>query len=289
VERLKQVVITGANGFVGRNVGKFLSKNGFNIMPIVRKNRERSITFRRAIVSKNLLEDHLLSEIKNSGALLHFIGQGRQTVDSEYEKINVDTTRNVIQLCRKASIKKIVYISGLGVDKKSTLGYFISKYKAEQEIIKSGLDYTILRASHIIGKDDPLSKTLNSQIRRGMIIIAGSGNYRIQPIFVEDVAKVVLKSISEKKYFKKILDLVGAQTVTYNHFVKDFVQGRKIRIRNIDFENAYRDALHNKGPFGVDDLSILVGDYVGDHKKLRRISGIKFRLYKDVLESRGLS
>ena len=248
-----------------------------------------SITFGRAIVSKNLLEDHLLSEIKNSGALLHFIGQGRQTVDSEYEKINVDTTRNVIQLCRKASIKKIVYISGLGVDKKSTLGYFISKYKAEQEIIKSGLDYTILRASHIIGKDDPLSKTLNSQIRRGMIIIAGSGNYRIQPIFVEDVAKVVLKSIIQKKFFKKILDLVGAQTVTYNHFVKDFVQGRKIRIRNIDFENAYRDALHNKGPFGVDDLSILVGDYVGDHKKLRRISGIKFRLYKDVLESRGLS
>ena len=289
MERLKRVVITGANGFVGRNVGKFLSKNGFNVIPIVRKNRKRSITFGKAIVSKNLLEDHLLSEIKNSGTLLHFIGQGRQTVDSEYEKINVDTTRNVIQLCRKASIKKIVYISGLGVDKKSTLGYFISKYKAEQEIIKSGLDYTILRASHIIGKDDPLSKTLNSQIRRGMIIIAGSGNYRIQPIFVEDVAKVVLKSISERKFFKKILDLVGAQTVTYNHFVKDFVQGRKIRIRNIDFENAYRDALHNKGPFGVDDLSILVGDYVGDHKKLRRISGIKFRLYKDVLESRGLS
>ena len=289
MERLKQVVITGANGFVGRNVGKFLSKNGFNIIPIVRKNRKRSITFGKAIVSKNLLEDHLLLEIKNSGALLHFIGQGRQTVDSEYEKINVNTTRNAIQLCKKASIKKIVYISGLGVDKKSTLGYFISKYKAEQEIIKSGLDYTILRASHIIGKDDPLSKTLNIQIRRGMIIIAGSGNYRIQPIFVEDVAKVIMKSINEKKFFKKILDLVGAQTVTYNHFVKDFVQGRKIKIRNIDFENAYRDALHNKGPFGVDDLSILAGDYVGDHKKLKRISGIKFRIYKDVLESRGLS
>ena len=289
MERPNQVVITGANGFVGRNVGKFLSKNGFNIMPIVRKNRERSITFRRAIVSKNLLEDHLLSEIKNSGALLHFIGQGRQTVDSEYEKINVNTTRNAIQLCKKASIKKIVYISGLGVDKKSTLGYFISKYKAEQEIIKSGLDYTILRASHIIGKDDPLSKTLNIQIRRGMIIIAGSGNYRIQPIFVEDVAKVIMKSITEKKFFKKILDLVGSQTVTYNHFVKDFAQGRKIRIRNIDFESAYRDALHNKGPFGVDDLSILAGDYVGDHKKLKRISGIKFRMYKDILESRGLS
>src|SRR5947209_8558183 len=184
---------------------------------------------------------------------------------------------------------KQVVISGANGFVGSNVGYFISKYKAEQEIIKSGLDYTILRASHIIGKDDPLSKTLSRQIRRGMIIIAGSGNYRIQPIFVEDVAKVVLKSITEKKFFKKILDLVGAQRVTYNQFVKDFVQGRKIKIRNINFENAYRDALHNKGPFGVDDLSILAGDYVGDHKKLKRISGIKFRIYKDVLESRGLS
>ncbi|TLX85430.1 MAG: NAD-dependent epimerase/dehydratase family protein, partial [Thaumarchaeota archaeon] len=166
MERLKQVVITGANGFIGRNVGKLVSKNGFDVLGIVRKGKKRTITFGRAIVSKNLSEDSLVSSIKDSMALLHFIGKGRQTVYSEYENVNVDTTRDTIRLCKRASIKKIIYISGLGVDQKSTLGYFISKYKAEQEIIKSGLDYTILRASYIIGKGDPLSKTLNTQIRR---------------------------------------------------------------------------------------------------------------------------
>jgi len=289
VERLKQVVITGANGFIGRNVGKLVSKNGFDVLGIVRKGKKRTITFGRAIVSKNLSEDSLVSSIKDSMALLHFIGKGRQTVYSAYENVNVDTTRDTIRLCKRASIKKIIYISGLGVDQKSTLGYFISKYKAEQEIIKSGLDYTILRASYIIGKGDPLSKTLNTQIRRRLIIIPGSGNYRIQPIFIEDVASIIMKSITDKKFSKMTLDLVGAETITYNHFVKDFVQGRKITIRNINFEDAYRNAMHNRGQFGVDDLSILVGDYVGNHKKLAKISGIKFTRYQKVLKSSGLS
>lgn len=287
MEKSKQVSITGANGFIGRNIGEFLSKNGFNVVNIVRK--KKAIAFGKTIVSKSFSEDRLVSGIKNSLALLHFIGKGSQTVNSDYETVNVDTTKNAIRLCKKASVKKIIYISGLGVNQKSTLGYFISKYKAEQEIIKSGLDYTILRASYIIGKGDPLSKILHAQMKRGTIVIPGSGNYRIQPIFVKDVAKVVMKSITEKKFSNKILDLVGADTVIYNHFIKDFIRGRRIKIRNIDFEHAYHEAMHNSGPFGVDDLSILVGNYVSNHKKLKRISGIKFTRYKDVLKSSSFS
>ena len=285
--KLKQVSITGANGFVGRNIGEFLSQNGFNVVNIVRK--KKAIASGKIIVSKSFSEDRLVSGIKNSLALLHFIGKGSQAVNSDYETVNVDTTRNAIRLCKKASVKKIIYISGLGVNQKSTLGYFISKYKAEREIIKSGLDYTILRASYIIGKGDPLSKILYAQMKRGTIVIPGSGNYRIQPIFVKDVAKVVMKSITEKKFSNKILDLVGADTVTYNHFVKDFIRGRRIQIRNIDFEHAYHEAMHNTGSFGVDDLSILVGNYVSNHKRLERISGIKFTRYKDVLKSSSFS
>ena len=71
-------------------------------------------------------------------------------------------TKKIIKLCKKTKIKKIIYISGLGVTSKSTSAYFISKYKAEQEIIKSGLDYTILRASYIIGKNDSLTKKPNA-------------------------------------------------------------------------------------------------------------------------------
>ncbi len=283
----QSIVITGANGFVGRNVGMFLSRNGFSTIGLVRKGK--TILFGKTITTDTLSEQSLTSKIKSSDALLHFIGQGKQTVDADYDSVNVSLAKNAVAICKKAKIKKIIYISGLGVAKSSTLGYFISKYKAEQEIIHSGLDYTIFRASYIIGKDDPLSKNLQQQVKKGQIIIPGSGNYRFQPIFINDVSRVIIKALTEKKFSNKIIDLVGPQVVSYNAFVKEFLHGRKIKIKKIDFESTYHDALHNKGSFGVDDLSIMVGDYVGSHKKLASLAQMKFTKYSLVLETRGLS
>src|SRR5689334_16199847 len=190
------VVISGANGFVGRNVGMFLSKNGFQTTSLVRKGR--TVNFGNIITTANLSENNLASKIKSADAFLHFIGQGRQTVDYDYDTVNVSLARNAVALCKKAKIKKIIYISGLGVDKHTTLGYFISKYKAEQEIVRSGLDYTIFRASYIIGDDDPLSKNLEQQIKKGKITIPGSGHYRFQPIFVYDAADVLFNLLMGK-------------------------------------------------------------------------------------------
>jgi len=203
--------------------------------------------------------------------------------------VNVSLARNAVALCKKAKIKKIIYISGLGVDKHTTLGYFISKYKAEREIVQSGLDYTIFRASYIIGDDDPLSENLEEQIKKGKITIPGSGHYRFQPIFVYDVADIVIQSMTGKKFSNKIIDLVGPQIVSYDTFVKKFLGKRKIKIKKIDFETAYHDALHNKGPFGVDDLSIMAGDYIGDHKKLASLVKMRFTRCDEVLQSRSLS
>ena len=289
MSKSKSIVITGANGFVGKNVSEYLSKNGFKIIGIVRKGKEKSICFGKCIISENLSERNLVSKIKGASALLHFIGQGKQTMDSDYEQVNVSLTKNVIKLCKKAKIKKIIYISGLGVDKYTTLGYFISKFKAEQEIIHSGLDYTIFRASYIIGTDDPLSQNIKRQIQNGKVVIPGSGNYRFQPIFIDDVAKIILKSITENSFSNKILDLVGPQVVDYNSFIRKFIHGEKISITKIDFEDAFRDALHNKGSFGIDDLSIMIGDFVGNHKKLASLADMKFIKYSKVLKSGSLS
>jgi len=289
-KKLLKVAMTGANGFVGRNVGKLFEKQGIEVIGIVRKDKAPSITFGTTIISHDLSEKYLASRLKGCSVLLHLIGKGKQTIDSDYEKINVCLTKNAVNLCKKAGIKKIIYISGLGVHKNTTFGYFISKYKAEQEIITSGLDYTIFRASYIIGKGDPLSQTLSKQIKNGTIIIAGSGNYRLQPIFVEDVAQVFLHVAMNKKLSNKIIDLVGPKIIIYNCFVRDFLRGKKVKIKKISLEDAYRSALHNpKSIFGIDDLNILIGDYVGNHKILQKISGIKFKTHNEVLKASSLS
>jgi len=277
------VAVTGANGFVGKNVRKFLYKNKVRVLGISRKNFGKYSTETKA-QSKNLLEQRLQKKLKNYDVLVHLIGIGVESSGSTFEEINVNLTKNTIKLCKKSGIKKIIYISGLGVSKNNTSNYFTSKYKAEQEIINSGLDYTIFRASYIIGKTDHLTKSLSKQMKKGVIIIPGSGKYQLQPIFVEDVAKIILKSILEKKFSKKILDLVGPRKISFEDFVKLFSKNTKVKFKKINLKNAY-----DEGTYSSESLDLLIGDYTSDMTQLQKLASIKLTPVEKFLESSSLS
>ena len=277
------VAVTGANGFVGKNVRKFLYKNKVRVLGISRKNFVKYSTETKA-QSKNLLEQRLQKKLKNYDALVHLIGIGVESSGSTFEEINVNLTKNAIKLCKKSDIKKIIYISGLGVSKNNTSSYFASKYKAEQEIISSGLDYTIFRASYIIGKTDHLTKSLSKQMKKGVIIIPGSGKYQLQPIFVEDVAKIILKSILEKKFSKKILDLVGPRKISFEDFVKLFSKNTKVKFKKINLKNAY-----DEGTYSSESLDLLIGDYTSDMTQLQKLASIKLTPVEKFLESSSFS
>jgi len=278
-----RIAVTGANGFVGKNTRNLLHKKGVMLFGISRK-IFLNYKYESKIISPDFNINYISSKLKNCDVLIHLIGTGRQTIKSTYESVNVELTKKVIQLCKKTKIKKIVYISGLGVSNNTVSSYFISKYKAENEIITSGLDYTILRASYIIGKNDPLTKNLNSQIKSGKIIIPGSGKYHLQPIFVNDVAKVIYNSVISKKFSNKIIELVGPETVTFKEFINLFKGKTKLKIENMDLEHAYYDALHNPASrYGVDDLNIMIGDFVGNHNKLKKLCNFKFKKIREIL------
>jgi len=277
------VAVTGANGFVGKNVRKFLYKNKVRVLGISRKNFGKYSTETKA-QSKNLLEQRLQKKLKNYDVLVHLIGIGVESSGSTFEEINVNLTKNTIKLCKKSGIKKIIYISGLGVSKNNTSNYFTSKYKAEQEIINSGLDYTIFRASYIIGKTDHLTKSLSKQMKKGVIIIPGSGKYQLQPIFVEDVAKIILKSILEKKFSKKILDLVGPRKISFEDFVKLFSKNTKVKFKKINLKNAY-----DEGTYSSESLDLLIGNYTSDMTQLQKLASIKLTPVEKFLESSSFS
>ena len=279
---ISTIAITGANGFVAKNLRNFLSKNHIKVIAIARKTFQKHHT-ETVVYSKTLLEKGLQNKLRNCDALVHLIGIGKQSSKYNFED-NIDLTKNMIKTCKKSGIKKIVYISGLGVTKNSRSDYFISKYKAEQEIINSGLNYTIFRPSYIVGKKDYLSKFILKQIKKGIVIIPGSGKYHLQPIFVEDVAKIIVESISEKKFSNKILDLVGPEIIKFEDFVRYFVKNKKTRIQKINLESVYHDALHNpKSVYDLDSLNLLIGDYTGNLKQLQKTSNVKLRLIKDIL------
>ena len=283
------IVITGANGFVGKNLRNFLHKKKINVLGISRKNF-RKHTSEVKIISTNILDPKLQTKLKNYDALVHLIGIGRQSPKSTFKEINLNLTKNVIKACKNAGIKKIIFISGLGVSKNNQSDYFVSKYMAEREIMNSGLDYTIFRASYIMGKTDHLTKILSIQIKKGIIVIPGSGKYRLQPIFVLDVAKIILEAVLEKKFSKKILDLAGPQKISFEDFVNLFAKNTKIKIQKIDLESAYNEAKCNpRSIYSLESLNILVGDYTSDVKQLQKLSNVKLTTVREFLQTSRLS
>ena len=284
VESLK-IVVTGASGFIAKNLRNYLLEKNTKLISISRNDFE-NYNHETKIISKNYEEKKLLKKIQNSDALIHLVGIGKQSVNADYDMINTELTKHVVNLSKKARIKKIIFLSGLGVSSSTSLGYFISKYNAEKQIIDSGLDYTIFRPSYIVGKDDLLSRNLKKQIKSGEIIIPGSGKYSIQPIHVSDVVKVIFESTSQSKFNNKIIDLVGPDYVTFEKYVKFFSKGTKTKIRKIKLEEAYHKAIINsKSDFGIDDLNILIGNFKGNRKILSKISKIEFISVLKLLQS----
>jgi NADH dehydrogenase len=280
-----QIVITGASGFVAKNLRRYLSGKNIKLISISR-NDFKLFKNEVKIISRNYDEKFILSKIRNSDALIHLVGIGKQSVQTDYNMINVEFTKHIVNLSKKAKIKKLVYASGLGVSANTSLGYFISKYNAEQLVMNSGINYTIFRPSYIVGKDDLFTKYLKKQIKKGTIEIPGSGSYSIQPIHINDVVKVFFLSVIQRNFQNKIIDLVGPDLITFEQYVKLFSKETKTKIKKINLENAYHTAITNpKSDFGVDDLNILIGNFQGNHDKLRKITKFSFQSVVELLKS----
>jgi len=259
---LKQsVAISGSTGFVGKNLQRFLIKNKVKCTPVLRSFFQETRSL-------------LLSECF---CFVHLVGLGNETKNQSFEEVNVKLTKRIIDICKRSKIKKIIYFSGLGVSSKSTSNYFISKFKAERLIIKSGLDYTIFRPSYIIGKDDYLTRNFKKQVQKKEIIIPGTGNYIIQPISINDVCSVVHLAIHSKSFSKKIIDLVGPEKILFKQFVKNSIGNQNTTIKKIPLKKSLIHVLSDKKfPYGNEDLNILFGNFEGNHEKLRKISKIEF-------------
>ena len=288
MSRTGKIVITGASGFVATNLRKHLSEKNIKLISISRNNF-KEFGNEQKIISKNYDPNSIIPKIKNSDALVHLVGIGKQSIKTNYETVNVEFTNHVLDLSKKSKIKKFIFTSGLGVSDKTSLEYFISKYKAEKLIINSGLNYTIFRPSYIVGKNDLLTKYLKKQIKNKQILIPGSGKYSIQPIQISDVVQIISQSVYDAKFKNKTIDLVGPNHISFEKYVKLFSKGTNSKIKKINLETCYHNAINNsKSDFGIDDLNILIGDFKGDYKKLENISGLKCKSVKKFLESGSL-
>jgi len=131
----------------------------------------------------------------------------------------VENSKTLIRAAEEAGIRRIVHISITNPSEESSFPYFRGKALAEKAITQSKLSYAIIRPTVIFGPEGILINNIAWLLRRFPIFaIAGRGDYRIQPVFVEDVADIAVSA--GYKDSNMVIDAIGPETLTFDEFIK---------------------------------------------------------------------
>ncbi len=93
----------------------------------------------------------------------------------------------------------------------------------EKALIRTGISYTVLRPTVLFGKEDILVNNIAWMLRKFPVFgVFGDGNYRLQPIYVDDLAKLAVEQ--GKETGNRIINAIGPETFTYRELVKQIGQ-----------------------------------------------------------------
>jgi len=213
-------MVTGAFSYTGKYITRRLLSMGKRVRTLTgRPNRENPFGHQ---VSASPLDFDNLSQLKESlqGATTLYntywvrFSHGQVTFDNA-----VKNAKTLIKAAEEAGVRRIVHISITNPSEKSSLPYFRGKALVERAITNSKLSYAIVRPTVIFGPEGILINNIAWLLRRFPIFaIFGSGDYRIQPVFVEDVAEIAVSA--GHKDDNIIVDAAGPETYTFGELVR---------------------------------------------------------------------
>jgi len=237
----KTVVITGAFSYTGKYATSILLDRGYQVRTLT-YHPERANPFgdKIQVFSYNFDNPERLTEtLRGASTLINTywvrFPRGKSTFETA-----VQNTRTLIAAAKNAGVRRIVHVSIANPSFESPLGYYKGKALLEQAVVESGLGYTILRPTVIFGLEDILINNIAWFVRHfPLFAIPGDGQYKIRPIFVEDMARLVADALEQEGNAGR--DAVGPETYTFDELVNQIAEHlqRRIRLAHVPMPAAY--------------------------------------------------
>jgi uncharacterized protein YbjT (DUF2867 family) len=211
------ILVTGANGYIGRHLVARLVAQGERPRCLVRDTSRAGqvlpVDKIEIVQGDTTRPDTLVPAVDGVDTIVHtaFITADRkQTAAGQYEATNVGGTANLIAAAKAAGVERIIELSGLGTRPDRPGSYMQGRYLAEQMLINSGLAWTIIRPSVLFGQGAPFIKGLTDLIRTSPVVpLIDGGKTMFQPIYVEDVVTVILKVLAEPERYANHIYTIG--------------------------------------------------------------------------------
>ncbi len=295
-----RVFVTGATGFIGREITSRLRAAGHQVRVLARTPGSRGAQALATRAQAQVYPGDVLDAssiyrgLADVDAVLHVVGIISETGSVTFENLHTVATGNVVEAARAAGLKRLLHMSALGTRPGAVSRYHQTKWAAEEAVRNSGLAWTIFRPSLVYGPEDHFVNLFASMSRFSPALpVMGPGRSRFQPVAVEVVAEAFVKALTEPRAIGQTLDLCGPDTLTFRQILQEIlaaVQRKRLivsvplplaRVQAACLEFFFGRLLRRPPPLNRDQLVMLQEDTVGDPEPARELFNLRQRSFAE--------
>lgn len=215
-----KIAVTGAFSYSGKYITKKLLARGEEVITLTgHPNRPDPFNGQVKVYPLDFDEAGMTKSLQGAEVLVNTywvrFDRGKNT-----QPHAVENTRKLVHAAKTAGVKRIVHISIANPSADSHLPYYWGKAANEKAVIDSGLSYAILRPTVLVGGgEDILINNIAFLLRRlPFFFIPGDGSYRIQPVYIEDLADLAVEGVYSRGNY--VTDAVGPDAYAFKELVK---------------------------------------------------------------------
>jgi NADH dehydrogenase len=293
-----KVFVTGGTGHVGQSVVRLLSEAGHECRILSRDaeaTRRWTASIPRAYPTQGDITasttDQLAGLVNKFEAVIHIVGVIIEKGTPGFEAVHVEGTRRIVEAAKRGGVRRFVHMSALGAREGAASRYHQTKFTAEQIVRESGLDWTIFRPSIIYGPKDEFLNTFARIARISPLLpVIGSGSGKLQPIWVEDVARCFVKALDVSETFGQTYEMGGDAAYSIKEIMRLLLRamGKRRILAHMPvsvarFKARLFDYMPMKPPFTEDQIIMLGEDNVCNSAPIKGAFGLSPRPMEDYL------
>lgn len=229
-----KILLTGANGYIGKRLLPSLLAQGHEIVCCVRdRNRFRAEGILShpsvSVIEADFLRGvEMYDSVKDIDAAYYLI-HSMSTNKGSFTEMEALSARNFVSFIEGTSAKQIVYLSGI-VNEERLSQHLASRKNVEDILGKSSVPLTTLRAGIIVGSGSASFEIIRDLVEKLPVMVAPKWlNTRTQPISVRNVIEFLTGVLNKPETYGHSYDIGGPDILTYKDMLIGFGRERGLK------------------------------------------------------------
>ena len=229
--KLKEILLFGATGQIGRNLIRKLSKNNYKIIAVTRNIHKAGYILKTQanpgyleLVELNNFEINKIEELmKRASICINLIGILFEKKKNDFNLIHSDLPALLSKKANEFKLEKFIHLSALGIEKANDSKYALSKLDGEKRIKENFNKHIIIKPSIVYSIDDNFSTKFMSLLSTLPIMpLYYNGKTKFSPIHVSDIVEIIFNMI---KYPEEnlVLECMGPEEMTFKKIIQNIL------------------------------------------------------------------